>query len=228
MTVFRIFLAFLGFSLAVPGYGKSDEITETITAFIQQQTAAYAGEVKFTIGSTEGSRKLPICNGYQAFFPNAGQTLGNTTIGVRCLMPNNWTIYVPVKIQISGSYLLSAHALAAGQTLSAADLSETKGDLASLPPGILQKREQAIGKTVRFALAAGQPLRAEHLTPPILVRQNQSVRLTVGGPGFKASAEGKSLSNGAEGQSIQVRTPSGSTISGIVQADGTVLIPYTP
>ncbi|MEY4592252.1 MAG: flagellar basal body P-ring formation protein FlgA [Pseudomonadota bacterium] len=205
-------------------FAIADELTETIGQFIRQQTSSIAGEVTYSIGQIEGQKKLPPCTAYQPFFPNGGQQIGNITIGVRCLTPSNWTIYIPVKVRVVANYILSAHPLAAGQVISSSDLQENKGDVSTMPPGILFKREQAIGKTARFSIAAGQILRAEQLTAPLLIRQNQSVRLITGGPGFTASTEGKALNNAAEGQVVQVRTSSGTTVSGIAQHDGSVAI----
>ena len=213
--------------IAAPSAVMANPLNDTISNFIRQQTSNLAGEVSFTIGQIEGENRLPLCNGYQAFFPNGGQQIGNTTVGVRCLMPNNWTVYVPVKIRVVSTYILSSHGLAAGQVLTTNDLHEAKGDIANLPPGIILKREQAIGKTARFSIAAGQALRSEQLMAPLLVRQNQTIRLLIEGPGFKATTEGKALNNASEGQVVQVRTPSGSTIAGIVQADGTASVAYS-
>lgn len=204
----------------------ADPLTTTIEQFIQQQTANLPGEVSYTIGQIEGQKKLPPCQGYQAFFPNNSQQLGNTSLGVRCLMPSTWTIYVPIKINVMSHYIVSSHGLAAGQVITSSDIQENRGNIVTLPPGVLLKPDQAIGKTTRFAIAAGQPLRSEQLTAPILVKQNQSIRLIVDGPGFTAGAEGKALNNASEGQVVQVRTPSGTTVSGIAQADGSVRISY--
>jgi flagella basal body P-ring formation protein FlgA len=221
----RIVLASLLF-FTINSIALADELTESIGQFIRQQTGSYVGEVTYSIGAVEGQKKLPPCSGYQPFFPNGGQHIGNVTIGVLCLAPSNWTIYVPVKIRVITSYILSAHPLAAGQVISSSDIQENKGDISTMPPGILFKREHAIGKTTRFSIAAGQALRAEQLTAPLIIRQNQSVRLIVDGPGFTAGSEGKALSNAAEGQVVQVRTSSGTTVSGIAQSDGSVAISY--
>lgn len=205
---------------------QADPLRTTIEQFIQQQTANLAGDVSYSVGQIDGQKKLPPCQGYQAFFPNNSQQLGNTTLGVRCLMPNTWTIYVPIKIAVVARYIVSSHGLAAGQTITSSDIQENRGDIAMLPPGVLLKPEQAIGKIPRFAIAAGQPLRSEQLAAPVLIKQNQSIRLIVDGPGFSAGAEGKALNNASEGQVVQVRTPSGTTVSGIAQPDGSVKISY--
>jgi flagellar basal body P-ring formation protein FlgA len=225
MQALRFFLlVFFGFFFLC---ARADELSETISQFIHQQTANLSGEVSFTIGNVDGQKRLPACKGFQAFFPNGNQQLGNTTVGVRCLLPSTWTIYVPVKITVIGTYILSSHGLSAGQVITSSDIQEGTGDIGTLPNGVLLKADQAIGKSARFAIAAGQPLRSEQLIAQVLIRQNQSVRLVVEGPGFKAGAEGKALNNASEGQVVQVRIPSGSTVSGIAQSDGSVSVSYS-
>jgi flagella basal body P-ring formation protein FlgA len=85
---------------------------------------------------------------------------------------------------------------------------------------------QAIGKTVRNGIAAGQPLRSDLLSAPWLVQQGQSVKLLSRGAGFTVSNEGKALNNATEGQIAQVRTASGQVVSGVARSPGVVEVSY--
>lgn len=213
--------------LALPEASAADAtIKSAIERYVQQQTRTVNGEVSFEIGKIESKVAQRPCADLQAFTPSGSRTLGNTTMEVRCLAPRTWSLYVPVKISVKGSYVVTARALAAGQVIAGSDLNESQGDVGALPPGTLRSADQAIGKVPRSAIAAGQMLRAEQIASPSLIKQNQSVRLTVEGPGFHASSEGKAMSHAAEGQSVQVKTASGSVVTGIVQGDGTVSVPY--
>ena len=86
--------------------------------------------------------------------------------------------------------------------------------------------DQAVGRTVRFGIAAGQPLRSDQLIAPWAVQQGQTVKTVSRGGGFNVSSEGRALNNAQEGQVVQVRTPSGQTVSGIARAGGIVEIRY--
>ena len=72
--------------------------------------------------------------------------------------------------------------------------------------------------------AAGQALRGDLLVAPWAVQQGQTVRTVARGPGFSVSSEGRALNNAADGQLVQVRTPSGQTVSGVARANGVVEI----
>ncbi|HEY6043663.1 MAG TPA: flagella basal body P-ring formation protein FlgA, partial [Nitrosospira sp.] len=58
------------------------------------------------------------------------------------------------------------------------------------------------------------------------VIQNQSVKLVSSGHGFSVSAEGRALNNAEEGQLVQVRSASGSLVSGIARTGAIVEVSY--
>jgi flagella basal body P-ring formation protein FlgA len=91
---------------------------------------------------------------------------------------------------------------------------------------VLLDPAHAIGKQPAMSLAAGQPLRREMLRAPAVVVQGQTVRLVTRGPGFQVSAEGRALANAQEGQLVQVRASSGSTVSGLARTGGIVEVKY--
>ncbi len=147
-------------------------------------------------------------------------------VGIRCLAPKVWTVYVPVQIRITGNYLVTARQLTPGQVVASADLRTQSGDLGALPANVVTDPAQAIGKTVRNGIAVGQPLRSDLLTAPWLVQQGQSVKLLSSGVGFTVSNEGKALNNATEGQIAQVRTASGQVVSGVARSPGVVEVSY--
>jgi flagella basal body P-ring formation protein FlgA len=142
------------------------------------------------------------------------------------LGPSTWTIYVPVQVILLGEYLVSARSLTAGKVLGAEDFITRNGDLGLLATSTLTDPAQALGKTLKNGLTAGQPLRADQLTAPWAIQQGQNVKLISKGTGFSISHEGKALNNAAEGQVAQVRTSSGQAVSGIARTGGTVDISY--
>jgi hypothetical protein len=86
-------------------------------------------------------------------------------VGVRCLAPKAWTVYVPVQVRIAGNYLVTARQLTPGQVVTSADLRAQSGDLGALPASVVTDPAQAIGKTVRNGhRCAGQPLRSDLLS----------------------------------------------------------------
>ncbi|WP_313952743.1 flagellar basal body P-ring formation chaperone FlgA [Accumulibacter sp.] len=223
-VLLRLFLALL----AMIGNGAHAQATLSgaVDSYLRVQTQGLPGKVSYTVGHLDQHAQAAPCSTFEPFLPAGSRLWGRTTVGVRCLAPTPWTVYVPVQIRISGSYLVTARQLNPGQIVSASDVFMQNGDLGTLPTTIVTDLAQAVGKTVRNGVAAGQPLRSDLLTAPWAVQQGQSVRLLSAGRGFTVSNEGKALNNAIDGQIAQVRTASGQVVSGVARAGGIVEVSY--
>jgi flagella basal body P-ring formation protein FlgA len=201
-------------------------LNSTIDDYLRVQTQGLPGKVSYSIGQLDSRTQLTPCNVFEPFLPAGSKLWGKATVGVRCLGPSSWTIYVPVQVTVSGNYLISTRTMPAGYVIGAADVVTRSGDLSTLPPNIITDQDQAIGKTVKNGFSAGQPLRNDQLIAPWAVQQGQSIKTVSNGPGFSVSGEGKALNNAIAGQVVQVRTNAGQTISGIARAGGIVEISH--
>ncbi|SDI05338.1 flagella basal body P-ring formation protein FlgA [Propionivibrio dicarboxylicus] len=143
-------------------------------------------------------------------------------IGVRCLGPANWTVYVQVNISVTGNFLASTRTLPSGTMLTSDDIAVRSGDLTTFPNSILTDPTQAIGKRLRAGIMSGAPLRSDLLVASWAILQGQTVRTVANGSGFSVSSEGKAISNALDGQVVQVRTSSGQIVSGIAKPNGIV------
>lgn len=197
-----------------------------IDDYLRSQTQGLPGKVSYRITPLEARTQLSPCDAFEPFQPAGSAPWGRTTVGVRCLGPSTWTVYVQVQISVQSTYLVAARPLAAGQIVGSGDVVGRNGDLGALPPTVLVDSDQAIGKTVKIGIGAGQPLRSDQLLAQWAVQQGQSVKTVSRGEGFSVSSEGKALNNALEGQVVQVRTPSGQTVSGIARPGGVVEVTY--
>jgi len=198
------------------------QIQQSVEQLVRSQTAGLPGKVSFTLGDIDTRLNLPACPAPEAFIPPGGRLWGNASVGVRCSGRNPWTIYIPVSVKIMTGVVVAAHALAQGRSIALTDLAMQEADLGQLPGAVITDPAQAVGRFVTLSVAPGQPLRQDLLRSPPVIQQGQSVTLRSQGLGFKVSAEGKAVSNAAEGQVAQVRTPSGHTISGVARAGAIV------
>lgn len=206
--------------------GAEESLPTAVDRYLQVQTQGLPGKVTYSVGSLDVHGQLAPCRVFEPFLPPGSRLWGRTSLGVRCLGPANWTVYLPVQVRISASYLLTARQLSPGQTLVASDVLSQVGDLGTLPNGTLTEPAQAIGKTVKNGVAAGLPLRGDMLIAPWAVQQGQSVRLVSTGAGFSVSNEGKALNNATEGQVARVRINSGQVVSGVARSGGVVEVSY--
>jgi flagella basal body P-ring formation protein FlgA len=198
------------------------QIRQAVDQFLRVQTAGLPGKVAYTVGGIDPRVVLAPCAATEVFLPPGARLWGLTTLGVKCNDAAPWTIYVSAQVKVTGDYVVTARPLAQGTALSPLDLSLQSGDLTQMPVSVLTDPQLAIGKTLTSALAAGQPLRQDLLRSPLVVQQGQTVKLQSSGQGFRVSADGKSMTNAADGQIAQVRTSNGQTVSGVARAGGVV------
>lgn len=197
-------------------------ILEKAEQFALEQVRGIPGQAQAKAAALDPRLQLAPCQTLEAFSPAGSRPLGSTTVGIRCLSPAHWSILVPVKVSVMGTYVASSRQIAQNTPLQTQDLILLSGDLASLPNGTVTTLGDALGKTLKFGLAAGQPLRRDLLLSPFLIQQGQDVKLRIVGKGFTISTDAKAMGNAAEGQLVQVKTANGSQISGTAKADGSV------
>ncbi len=198
------------------------QIQQAVEQLLRTQTAGLPGKVSFVLGDIDTRLNLPACPAPEAFIPPGVRLWGNTSVGIRCSGGNPWTVYVTVSVRVMSGVVIAARSLTQGHVIELADLSVQEADLGQLPGAVIADPAQAVGRIVTLSLAPGQPLRQDLLRSPPVIQQGQSVTLRSQGSGFRVSAEGRALSNAAEGQVAQVRTPSGQTVSGIARAGAIV------
>lgn len=206
--------------------GANELVSSTVEQYLKTQTQGLPGKVSYSVGMLDPRMQLSPCSAMEPFLPPGTRLWGKANVGVRCLGPANWTVYVPVQVNVSGNYLVSVRPLAAGQPLVSADFAARQGDLTQLPPGVVTDPSQLAGKTLKNSIGSGQPVRGDMLLAPLVVQQGQTVRLISQGPGFAVSNEGRALNNAAEGQIAQARTAGGQVVSGVARPGG--IIEITP
>jgi flagella basal body P-ring formation protein FlgA len=211
---------------APAGRQNVNALRAVVEQFLQTQTAGLPGDVTVKVGAIDARTALAACPAPEAFLQPGARAWGKTTVGVRCTAPSNWTIFVQAQVNVQAEYVAAALPLAQGQPIEQSQLVLVKGDIAAMPNGIITDMTQAIGRTPTVSLAAGTPLRLDTLRSRPVVQQGQAVRLVSNGSGFSVSAEGKAIGNAGDGQIVQVRTPSGTVVSGTARAGGMVEVAF--
>lgn len=197
-----------------------ERIREVALAYAKTQTQSLPGKVDIRIGGIDPRTALRACTALEAFLPSGSQMIGKTNIGVRCNTRPGWSIFVQADIRVTATLLVANRPLAQNTVLGENDFSLQSGELGH--PGILTDPAQAVGKTLKFGIGAGQVLRQDMLRAPYVVTQGQTTEVRVQGKGFSIRSSGKALNNGAEGQNVQVRMDSGQVVNGEASAKGTV------
>jgi flagella basal body P-ring formation protein FlgA len=201
-------------------------LRQTVEQFLHTQAGGLPGTIRVTVGSIDPRLSLAACPAPEAFLPSGGRAWGKTTVGVRCIAPSPWTIYISATVRVQGEYIVTAVPLAQGRSIGPNDIVKVAGDLTALPAGIITDPAQAVGRSLAISVPLGTPLRQDVLRGQRVVKQGQMVRVVSEGPGFKVSSEARALNNATDGQLAQARTASGEVISGIARMGGIVEVNY--
>lgn len=222
---FALALALGPVSAEVPRQAP-EAIAQAAQKFVLQETRSLSGRVSVQVGGLDERLVLPACGVLEPFLPPGQRLWGSASVGVRCVAPSAWTVYLPVTVRVEGEVLAAARSLAPGMRLSDADLVPVAADLTQLPTAVVSDPRDALGKTVTSPIAAGQLLRSDQLKATPVVMQGQTVKVIARGRGFSVSAEGRSLSSAAEGQLVQVRLGGGQLVSGIARPGAIVEVTH--
>ncbi|WP_332853047.1 flagellar basal body P-ring formation chaperone FlgA [Duganella sp. S19_KUP01_CR8] len=211
---------------AAPLRQDAAALKRSVEQFLQVQSGGLPGQVTVAVGAIDPRMNLAACPDPQAFFMPGARAWGKTTVGVRCVAPAAWTIYIQATVSVVGDYIASAAPLAQGQAIEAGQLVTLKGDLTTLPAGIATDMGQVIGRSTNISLPPGTPLRLDTLRSKPVVQSGQLVRLVSSGNGFSVSAEARAMSTAGDGQVVQVKTSGGQQITGIAKAGGLVEVAF--
>jgi len=192
--------------------------------FLNTQTSGLPGKITIQVKPPRSS--LPSCAALDAFQPAGSRSIGKISVGVRCLAPTPWTVYLPALVSVIGNHAVTRQPLPANHVLTAADITLREGDLGSLPADVVTDVDAMLGYRTVSGLAAGAPLRSALLRPPLVVQQGQTTRLVMNGPGFSVQSQGQALTNASRGDRVRVKTRSGQVVSGVAQDGQQVVIAF--
>lgn len=221
MTVAAFFrmLVLAAWTLATPAQAASIQDPAAIRAaaerFLLAQAAGQPGKVSVEVKPPRA--ELAACTALDAFQMPGSRPVGKLTVGVRCLAPSAWTVYLPAQVKVVGRYVATVRPLPANHELAAADLALREGDLGALPADVAGDIDALVGYRTVSGVAAGAALRTGVLRAPQVVQQGQPTRLVIAGPGFSVQSEGQALANAGRGDRVRVKTASGQVISGIAR-----------
>ena len=202
-------------------------LTAAVEGFVAQvlEPIADAGGAPATIsvGAPRNDR-LGECDDPAPFLPPGARLRSGMNVGVRCTVPNVWTTYVPVSIQMDVTYFVAARTVAADQSIGPDDIEARQVDLSRLPAHAVRQATDLHGMVATNRVNVGAAFKTSALRSPLSVVRGQNVRIVANGKGFSVTSEGQAMATAGPGTTVQVRTKSGQLVSGVVRHAGLVEI----
>jgi len=192
-------------------------LADQARALIETQPLPGA-DVEILVGEPDPRLELAACRRAEPFVPPGARLWGKTSLGVRCVEGATWTVYLPAQIRVYAPGPVAARPIARGQVVGADDIRQERIELTQFPPGALAGVEPLEGRIALRQIAAGEPLRRDFLRAPVVVQAGDLVRVVAAGAGFAVTTEGKALTMGADGQTVQAAVPGGRVVTGVARS----------
>ncbi|QLI82933.1 flagellar basal body P-ring formation protein FlgA [Chitinibacter fontanus] len=206
--------------------GKQDLnlVQKEFEQWLDNALANSPGTASYTINKLDPRLQLEPCAAIEVSLPQGYRLIGKTMLRAKCLQGASWSVNTPAQITMQVQYVVAARPLGANQTLADADLMLQRGDLGTLPGSVILDSTQALGRALNTAIAAGQPIRKEHLRAAMVIQQNQRVKILYREDGIEINNEGIALGNAAEGAIVRIRVGGNTILSGTALPGGVVLV----
>jgi flagella basal body P-ring formation protein FlgA len=203
-------------ALAMPAVAADFQSVASIkTAALSTLDPATEGEAIVDAGL-----RLPSCS--QSLQARA---TGTSTVEVNCPQAGGWRLFVPVKIRREQDVLVLGRGVAAGETLSAADISRVRRDTARIAGAVISDPQLVIGRVARRTLAAGSLLSANDLVAQRVIRRGDSVALVSRRGGIEVRMAGRALGDAGEQERVSVENLSSrKVVQGVVSPGGDVVV----
>jgi flagella basal body P-ring formation protein FlgA len=177
-------------------------------------------------GRLDSRLKLAPCDQpLETNLPPGGRMLGNAIVGVRCSGTKPWNIYVPVKVSLYESVVVTASPMSSGQVISAGDVKLIERDVTRLHSGYFSGTTDVVGKKVKRSLPLGAVITRTMLREAIAIKRGQRISLVSGSGGLQVRMTGVAMADGAAGDRIEVRNLSSKrVIEGVVLSSADVQV----
>lgn len=150
---------------------------------------------------------------------------GNSFVGIRCTSPVNWSLYVPVEVQVRGEVVVLVEARPRGSLVTARHVRLETRDLEGLASGYFTDANDVLDMVLRRPVLAGHVITPHMVEAPRLIQRGQEVTLIAEGAALSVRARGTALGDAAEGERVQVRnTSSQEVVEGVARGRGLVVV----
>lgn len=201
-------------------------LKERVEMFLSDRAKEISGEIVISVSAFDSRLSLAHCNALDVFFSGSGRAWGRTSVGIRCMNPVKWTIYVQANVSVLGEYVVATTAMQLGHKISARDVAVERGDLTALPPGAALQPNDVVNRIAKQSIKPGAIMKADMITLPLVIQQGNKIRIFSRGDGFSLSTDGMALNSAANGELVRVRVQSGQVIQGVARESGQIEVAF--
>lgn len=218
-------LAFGGRANAQAAHSLDDVRTAAVNA-VKAQLPSTRGTWFLSAGALDSRLRLAPCG---TPLVAAAQATGNSssrmTASVKCTTANQWTIYVPVIIEVELPVLVLQRALPRDARIGSADVQLQTRRVAGSPANFVNDIATLQNRHLKRPLTSGSPLTLDALAVDVMVKRGQQVTLLAKSGGIEIRAQGRAMADGGMNDRIRVQNVNSlKIVEGVVENAGTVVV----
>lgn len=201
-----------------------------ITAFLDNYARDSAkrlgagARVEFDSGSITGNAETRSCPAPLTISAHNQQSPGRVTLLVAC--GNDWSMYVPVDLNIYRPVVVATKPLASGAVIAAGDVELTALEIGQLTGSYLTALDDVIGMGVKRPVTPGRAILVQQLEQPLLIKRGEAVVINAERGELAVKMPGTALTDGRRGELIRIKNQtSARVVDARVIAPGHVTVP---
>jgi flagella basal body P-ring formation protein FlgA len=214
--------------IAAPAFASIQNLAAVQAAAENFVSAGLTGSGKHfvTAARLDSRLRLQACDEpLQTFAPNPVSNTGKITVGVRCVGSTEWTLYVPVSVEVEVPVLVLRRALPRRSPVQPTDVEPQIRRLPGSAANFITDVASLRGHRLKRALPAGAPLTIDALAPDVLVRRGHQVTLLASIGAVDIRAQGKALTEGGIYDRVRVQNVTSlKVVEGVVESASTVRV----
>ncbi len=230
LLVFSLFAAIVAAPLQAAVDSKA--IEARVNTYMQQhlsEASQYYGDtvrLDYTINPLDPRLAMADCPVELEAKPRNNDLIGRITIKISCSSGRNWSLYVPVDVNLYRPVVAAITPVARDTVLDSSHLEMREMDISRLNGSYFTDIEEVIGMQAKRPIQPDMVIVANYLEPPLLIKRGESVLMTAESGGLVVKISGIAMMDGRKGQQISVRnSQSKRVVEARVKAPGQVVIP---
>jgi flagellar basal body P-ring formation protein FlgA len=178
--------------------------------------------LKVQVGSIDPRSKLRSCPVLVHFEFLHELSRASNTIQATCPQADNWSIYIPVRVNRFKEVVVASQPIYRGQRLSSHMIVKKLVDVSQIRGQTFESIQAILGATAKRTIAAGQTIAESSFC---IVCQGDQVNIIAGSGNFSVEMTGEAINDGQFGDRIKVRNISSNKIvEGRIEQAGVIRI----
>ena len=213
VRIFFLVFSVLGCPLSSMAYGNigAEQIKARVSVFMDDYIVKLADDygnnvrIEYAISHLDTRLAMKDCPQPLEAELNSRNNIGRINVRVSCNQENNWSLYVPVNVDLFRPIVTTIAPIAKGDELTRNELEMREMNISQLNGVYFSAMEAVTGMQAKRSIRADKVVLTNDLEPPLLIKKGEQVQMSARSGGLVVKITGVALMDGHKGQQISVR-----------------------